>query len=151
MEDPRPKLQDALKAAMRSQDKQRRDVIRVAQSAIKQQEVDTRKELSAEDVVTVLQKEVKLRRDSIEEQRQAGRNEQADQAEQEVSILEEFLPQQMSAAEIEALVREVMAQTGAESAKDMGKVMGPVMARVKGLADGGQVSQIVRELLNQTQ
>jgi uncharacterized protein YqeY len=136
---------------MRSKDNLRRDVIRLAQSAIKQEEVDSRKELQPEDVVAVLQKEAKMRRESIDEQRQVGRNHEAEQGELELRILEEFLPQQMAAAEIEALVQQVIDETGAESAKDMGKVMGSVMARVKGLADGGQVSQIVRDLLNRQQ
>ncbi len=117
MEDPRPKLQDALKDAMRSKDNMRRDVIRLAQSAIKQEEIDTRKDLKAEDVVAILQKEAKMRRESIEEMRHAGRADDAAQGEAELNILEEFLPQQMSRAEIEAIAQQVIAEVGAEVAQ----------------------------------
>ncbi|MBZ0301895.1 MAG: GatB/YqeY domain-containing protein, partial [Anaerolineae bacterium] len=124
MEDPRPKLQEALKEAMRNKDTTRRDVIRLTQSAIKQVEIDTRKELSAEDVVGILQKEAKSRRESIDELTAAGRADSAAEAERELKILEEFMPQLLSIAEIEALVQQAIAETGASSAKDMGKVMG---------------------------
>lgn len=148
MEDPRPKLQEALKEAMRNKDNVRRDVIRVTQSAIKQVEVDTRKTLSPEDVVSILQKEAKTRRESIDEMVAAGRAEAAAQAEAELKILEEFMPQQLSRDEIVALVRQAIAETGAQSAKEMGKVMGKLMPQVKGRADGNLVNQVVRELLS---
>jgi uncharacterized protein YqeY len=147
MEDPRPKLQEALKEAMRNKDNMRRDVIRLSQSAIKQVEIDTRKELSAEDVVAVLQKEAKMRRESLDELSQAGRSDDAAQAQLELNILEEFLPRQMSRDELAALARQIIAETGAKSAQDMGKVMGRLMPQVKGLADGNLVNQVVRELL----
>lgn len=148
MEDPRPKLQEALKEAMRNKDNVRRDVIRVTQSAIKQVEVDTRKTLTPEDVVSILQKEAKTRRESIDEMVAAGRAEAAAQAEAELKILEEFMPQQLSRDEIVALVRQAIAETGAQSAKEMGKVMGKLMPQVKGRADGNLVNQVVRELLS---
>jgi uncharacterized protein YqeY len=148
MEDPRPQLQDALKTAMKNRDTQRRDVIRLAQSAIKQVEIDTRKELSAEDVVTILQKEARMRRESIDEMRNAGRVDDAAAGEAELAILEAFLPQQLAREEITTIVQQVIAEVGAQSPQDMGKVMGKVMAQVKGRADGGQVSAVVRELLN---
>jgi uncharacterized protein YqeY len=147
MEDPRPKLQEALKEAMKSKDNVRRDVIRLTQSAIKQVEIDTRKELTAEDVVSILQKEVKTRRESIDEMVGAGRAESAAEAEAELRILESFLPQMMSREEIERLVRQAIDETGASSAKEMGKVMGKLMPQVKGRADGGLVNQVVREML----
>ncbi len=147
MEDPRPKLQDALKEAMRNKDALRRDVIRMAQNAIKQVEIDTRKEVAAEEAVTILQKEAKKRRESIEEMQRVGRTELAKGEEAELVILEEFLPQQMSEEEVTAIVKEIIAQVGAESSKDMGKVMGPVMGRLKGLADGSIVNKVVREQL----
>lgn len=147
MEDPRPKLQDALKAAMKSHDNERRDVIRLARSAIKQVEVDSRKALSAEDVVAILQKEAKMRRESIEEMRNAGRADDAAQGEQELAILEEFLPRQMSREEIDKLAQQVIDEVGAVSTGDMGKVMGKLMSQVKGRADGNLVNQVVRELL----
>jgi uncharacterized protein len=147
MEDPKIKLQEALKEAMKSKDNVRRDVIRLTQSAIKQVEIDTRKELSPEDVVSILQKEVKSRRETIEELTGAGRTESAAAAEAELKIVESFLPQMMSREEITALVKQAIADTGATNAKEMGKVMGKLMPQVKGRADGGLVNQVVRELL----
>lgn len=146
MEDPRPGMQNALKEAMKNKDNTRRDVIRFLQAAIKQVEIDTRKDLDAVQVVEIIQKEAKKRRETIEEMARAGRDTAGEQ--QELTILEEFLPQQMSAEEVQAIVREIIQQVGATSAKDMGKVMGPLMQRVKGLADGKLVNQVVRDLLN---
>lgn len=146
MEDPRPQLQDALKEAMKNRDSQRRDVIRLAQSAIKQVEIDTRKELSAEDVVAILQKEAKMRRETIDEMRGAGRDVAAEEA--ELSILESFLPQQLSREEIARLAQQAIDEVGAQSSQDMGKVMGKLMPQVRGRADGNVVNQVVRELLS---
>jgi uncharacterized protein YqeY len=148
MEDPRAKLNEALKEAMKNKDNQRRDVIRMVLSGIKQVEVDTRKELAAEDVVTVLQKEIKTRRESIEESRKAGRLEQIDAQQEEVEILEGFLPKQLSREEIAVLAKEAIAEAGATSVKEMGKVMGFLMPKVKGVADGKLVNEVVRELLS---
>lgn len=147
MDDPKASLQAALKAAMLNKDNNRRDVIRMTLSAIKQVEIDTRRDLSAEDAVAVLQKEAKTRRESIEEMERAGQVEAAARARADLAILEAFLPRQLTRAEIEALAREAVAQTGAAGAQDMGKVMGALMPRVKGLADGSLVNQVVRELL----
>ena len=148
MDDPRPNLQSALKEAMKNKDNQRRDALRLVMSAIKQVEVDTQKELNAADVVDVLQKEAKKRRESIEEYDKAGRADLVEQERAELTIIEGFLPQSLSAGEIAAIVSEVIAQTGATSARDMGRVMGPVMQRVKGVADGKLVNQVIRELLS---
>lgn len=148
MEDPRPKLQEALKEAMRNKDAMRRDVIRFTQSAIKQVEIDTRRTLAVEDVVAILQKEAKSRRESIDEMRSVGRAEAAAQAEQELKILEEFLPQQLSREEIVTVVQQAIDETGASSPQEMGKVMGKVMPQLKGRADGTLVNQVVRELLS---
>ena len=148
MEDPRPKLQEALKEAMRNKDAMRRDVIRFTQNAIKQVEIDTRRTLAVEDVVTILQKEAKSRRESIDEMRSVGRAEAAAQAEQELKILEEFLPQQLSREEIATVVQQAIDETGASSPQEMGKVMGKVMPQLKGRADGTLVNQVVRELLS---
>jgi hypothetical protein len=147
LEDPRSKLQAALKEAMVNKDAMRRDVIRLLSSAIKQVEVDTRKELSAEDVIGILQKEAKKRRETIDEAERAGRSELADKEKDELAILEEFLPRQLSREEITGIVRETISQTGVTSVKEMGKLMGALMPKVKGLADGKQVNEIVRELL----
>ena len=148
MEDPRPQLDAALKAAMKNKDNQRRDVIRMSLNALKQETIDSRRELTAEDAIAILQREVKKRRESIEEYRKAGREDLAATEQAELEILNEFMPRQLSEAEIRAIVSEVIAETGATSARDMGKVMGPVMQRLKGAADGKLVNQIVREQLN---
>ncbi len=148
MDDVKAKLNEALKAAMIAKDTARRDVIRLMQSAVKQIEIDERKTLANDDVLTILQKEVKKRRESAEEARKAGRGDIADGEEAEIVIIEQFLPQQLSRAEIEVLVRDAIAQTGAATAKDMGKVMGVLMPKTKGVADGKLVNEVVRSLLS---
>ncbi|MBK8034211.1 MAG: GatB/YqeY domain-containing protein [Chloroflexi bacterium] len=148
MDDVKAKLSEALKAAMVAKDTARRDVIRLMQSAVKQIEVDERKTLTNEDVLTILQKEVKKRRESAEEARKANRVDIAEGEEAEIAIIEQFLPQQLSRAEIEVLVRDAIAQTGATSAKEMGKVMGVLMPKTKGVADGKLVNEVVRSLLS---
>lgn len=148
MEDPRPKMQDALKQAMINKDTERRDVLRMTLSAFKQVEVDERRELSAEDAVTILQREIKKRRDSIDEARKAGREDIAASEAAELAMIEGFLPAQLGREEIAALVRDAIAQTGASSPKEMGKVMGVLMPKVKGKADGKLVNEVVRELLS---
>lgn len=148
MEDPRPKMQDALKQAMIEKDNQRRDVLRMTINAFKQVEIDERRELSAEDAVTILQREIKKRNDSIDEARKAGRQDIADSEAAELKLIEGFMPQQLSREEIVALVQDAVTKTGASSAKDMGKVMGVLMPQVKGRADGKLVNEVVRDALN---
>lgn len=148
MEDPRTQIQDALKQAMLNKDNERRDVLRMALNAIKQVEVDERKTLTPEEVASVLQREVKTRREAIEEARKAGREEAVQQETARLQILETFLPQQLSREEVRALAQDAIRETGATSAKDMGKVMGNLMPKVKGKADGKVVNEVVRELLN---
>jgi uncharacterized protein YqeY len=147
MDNPKTAMQAALKEAMLNKDTIRRDVIRMAMSAIKQVEVDERRELTAEDVVVVLQKEAKTLRESIQEWQNAGRDEMIAETERDLQILESFLPAQLSRAEIRTLVEEAITQTGATSAKEMGKVMSVLMPKVKGKADGKLVNEVVRELL----
>ncbi|RMG87762.1 MAG: GatB/YqeY domain-containing protein [Chloroflexi bacterium] len=148
MEDPRPQIQAALKDAMRNKDNARRDTLRMLLNAVRQVEIDERRELSAEDVTAILQKEAKRRRESIDEYTKAGREDLAEGERAELAIIEEFLPQQLSREEIMRLAQEVVAQVGASSPKDMGKVMGALMPKVKGLADGKLVNEVVRELLS---
>jgi len=148
VEDVKAKLNAALKEAMISKDVKRRDVIRTLLSAIKQVEIDTRKDVSPEDAVGILQKEAKKRRESIEEMDKAGRTDLSDQEKYELGLIESFLPQQLSRDEITAIVRETIAQTGVTSAKEMGKLMGALMPKIKGLADGKLVNEVVREALS---
>lgn len=147
MNDPRPALQTALKDAMKAKDNTRRDVIRMALNAIKQVEIDTQKEVSAESALDILQKEAKKRRESIDELESAGRADSAAQEQTELAILESFLPQQLSRDEIATLAQDAIQQTGATTPKDMGKIMGVLMPKLKGQADGKLVNEVVRELL----
>ena len=146
-DDIRIALQTALKEAMVSKNALRRDLIRQLNSAIKQVEVDERRELSAEDVATIIQKEAKKRRESISEYGKAGRDDLVEKEQIDLAIIEEFLPKQLTADEITAIVQEVIAQVGATSTADISKIMPPLMARVKGIADGRLVNQIVKEQL----
>ena len=148
MEDPRPKMQAALKEAMINKENTRRDVLRMTISAFKQVEIDERRELSPEDVVAILQRELKKRHDSVDEARKAGREDVAGKEETELKILEAFLPEQLSRDEIVVLAQDAIRSTGAASAKDMGKVMSALMPKVKGKADGKLVNEVVRDLLS---
>jgi uncharacterized protein YqeY len=148
MDDPRIAMQDALKQAMVNKDALRRDVLRMTLSAFKQIEIDERRTLTAEEAMAALQKEVKKRRESIDEARRAGREDIAAQEEQELAVITVFMPRQLSREEIAAIVTETIGETGVSSAKEMGKLMGALMPKVKGLADGKLVNEVVRELLS---
>ena len=147
MEDPRIEMQAALKQAMINKETMRRDVLRMTISAFKQVEIDERRELSADDAMVILQREVKKRRESVDEAIKAGRPDIADDEAAEVAILEAFLPEQMGREAIAALVQAAIAETGAQSVKEMGKVMSVLMPKVKGKADGKLVNEVVRSLL----
>ena len=147
MADPKEQLQAALKEAMINKDNMRRDVIRGLLSAVKQVEIDSQKTLNADDTVGILQKEAKKRRESIDEAVKVNRNEIADQEKLELAIIEGFLPTQLSRDEVKTIVQETITQTGVTSPKEIGKLMGALMPRVKGLADGKLVNEVVRELL----
>ncbi len=147
MEDPRPKMQDALKQAMINKDSVTRDAIRLLQSLVKQVEVDERRELVGDEVIGLLQKEVKRRQESIDEARKMGRDDLVEENMRMVTITDQFLPTLLSRDEIVVLVRAAIAQSGATSAREMGKVMGVLMPKVKGVADGKLVNEVVKELL----
>ena len=141
-------LQTALKDAMKARDSDRRNAIRLLQSAIKQAEIDSRAELDNDAVMSILQKEAKKRREAIAELERAGRRADADSEKFELALIEDFLPRQLTAAELKPIVQAAIAETGAVSMKQMGQIMKIVMPKVSGLADGKQVSAIVRELLD---
>lgn len=143
-------LTNDMKVAMKAkaEGKQRLAVIRMVRSAIRQLEIDGKKELGDEEVMSVITKEVKMRRDSIEEFKKGNRADLVAQTENEISVLMAYLPQQLSKEEVSSLVAEAVAATGASSPKDMGKVMGVLMPKVKGRADGKLVNMLVRESLN---
>ncbi|MGD1990370.1 MAG: GatB/YqeY domain-containing protein [Chromatiales bacterium] len=140
-------LFDDQKAAMKSGDKPRLATIRLVMAAIKQQEVDSRKDLSDDDVITILTKMVKQRRDSIDQYTKAGRSDLADQESAEIAIIEQYLPAQLSAEEVAGIIDEVIAATGAAGPQDMGKVMGQLKGKLQGRADMGAASALVRQKL----
>lgn len=143
------KLMTSLKEAMKAKDAQRRDTIRLLQAAFKQVVVDTRKELTNEEELAILQKQAKQRQESIKELDTAGeREEQLEQEQYELALIQDFLPEMMSREEIEVLAKKAIADTGAETQRDMGKVMGKLTGQTKGKADGSLVSLVVRDLLN---
>jgi uncharacterized protein len=145
------KLKEELKQSMLARDVLKTSVLRMLLSAINYYEIQkggAGYEATDEDVLSVIQKEVKQRRDSIEEYKKAARQELVDKETKELEMLQVYLPKQMSEEEIKALVEEAIIQTGAKTMADMGKVMGALMAKVKGKADGGIVSKIVRESLS---
>ncbi len=137
-----------MKDAMRAKDKDRLGTIRLIQAGIKQREVDERIELDNEQVLAVLDKMVKQRRDSITQYRDAGRDELAAKEEAELEIIQHYLPEALSEAEIDSLIEEAIASSGAESMKDMGKVMGILKPKVQGRADMGAVSARIKARLN---
>ena len=141
-------ITEDMKSAMKAGDKDRLKVVRLIMAAIKQVEVDSRSELDDSGVLNVLDKMVKQRRDSVEQFEKGGREDLAAAERAEIEVLEAYLPEQLSAAELDALVDEVIAATGAESIRDMGKVMGQIKARAAGRADMGAVSATVKERLN---
>ena len=138
---------DDMKAAMKGGEKARLGVIRLITAAIKQREVDERIELDDEQVLVVLDKMVKQRRDSIKQYTDAGREDLAAIEEAEVEIIQTYLPAALSEDEIAAIIEAAIAQTGASSMADMGKVMGIVKPQVQGRGDMGAVSGIVKQKL----
>lgn len=149
MDDPRVRIQADLKEAMRAKDRQRVTVLRSALNAIKQEEIDKRVELGPQDAVAMLMREAKKQHEAITDAEKAGRDDLVTTAQEELAILEAYLPQQLSAEKITEMVQAAIAETGAASPKDMGRVMGVLMPKLKGQADGKLVNQIVRELLQQ--
>ncbi|MEA2079930.1 MAG: GatB/YqeY domain-containing protein [Pseudomonadota bacterium] len=142
------KLQQDMKDAMRGRDKRSLGVIRLILAAIKQREVDERIELDDAQVTAVLDKMTKQRRDSLEQFEKAGRDDLAEQETFEINILKAYLPEQLSDAEIDALIDEAIQATGASSMKDMGKVMGQLKPRLQGRADMGAVSGRIKNRLS---
>ncbi|WP_457595842.1 GatB/YqeY domain-containing protein [Hydrogenimonas sp.] len=142
------RLQADLKTAMKEKDTFKRDVIRFVMSAIKQIEVDERKELTDADIEAILQKQIKQRNDAIEQFRSGGREDLVEQNEKELAILRSYLPEPMSEEEVKEILKDIIAETGAQSMKDMGKVMGAAKAKIGSRAEGRLINQIAKELLS---
>lgn len=138
-----------MKQAMKDKEagKLRLAVIRMVRNSIRNQEINNKIELDDNAVLQVLMKEVKMRQDSLEEFKKANRAELVAQAEEEIAILKQYLPEALSDEELKAIVAEAIAEVGAAGPKDMGKVMPKVIAKAQGRADGKRISAMVRELL----
>ena len=141
------RIESAMRDAMRARDEGRTQTLRMAMAAAHNLKIARGRDLTDEEVVDVLTKQVKQRRESIEIYRGAGREERAAAEEAEAAILAEFLPSQLSDDEVEALARAAIAETGASGPQDLGRVMGRLSPQTKGRADGRVVSDLVRRLL----
>ncbi|MBE9140891.1 GatB/YqeY domain-containing protein [Nodosilinea sp. LEGE 07088] len=145
------RISDDIKTAMKAKDKLRLETVRSIKKVILEKETLVRPHgqdaLTPDQELDVLTQLAKQRKDAVEQYQKAGRDDLADQEAQELVIIEEYLPQQLSDAEIEAVINELVAKTGATSARDMGKVMGPAMQQLKGRADGSKVQAMVKAKL----
>jgi hypothetical protein len=143
----RDQLRSDLKDAMRARDALRRDTIRFLEAAIKNAEIESREALSDDDVPPLIQRQIKQRRDSIEQFRKGGRDDLADKEAAEIGVLEAYLPAQLSRDDIVVAAQAVIDEVGASGVGDKGKVMGPLMGKLRGEADGRVVNEVVSELL----
>ncbi|SMP17938.1 hypothetical protein SAMN06265339_1570 [Desulfurobacterium pacificum] len=141
------KLLQDMKEAMKAKDKVKLSTIRMINSLIKNAEIEKRGELTDEEIVQLLMKYAKQRRESIEMYEKGGRQDLVEKEKAELAIVESYLPKQLSEEEIRDIVKQAIEETGASSVKDLGKVMKVVMPKVKGKADGSVVNRIVREML----
>ena len=141
------RIESAMRDAMRARDERRTSTLRMAMAAAHNRQIELGRPLTDEEVVDVLGKQAKQRRESIEQFRAGGREERAQAEEEEAAILAEFLPEQLGEAELRAMVDEAVTQTGAATPADMGKVMGALMPRTRGRADGKLVSDLVKQRL----
>ncbi len=141
------RINEDMKAAMRASDKERLSTIRMAQAAIKQREVDERTTLDDAQVIAVIEKMVKQRRESIAQFEQGGRPDLAAKEASEIELLQGYMPTPLSEAELDSVIEEAIAASGASSIKDMGKVMAAVKAKAAGRADMGAVSARIKAIL----
>lgn len=140
-------MQD-LKTAMKNKDKRTKDTITMVRAAIKQKEVDDHVELNDDDVIQIIAKEIKERRGSIEEFQKAGRDDLIDSTKAEIDVLLNYMPEQLSEEELEAMIRKVMEENNITEKKQMGLLMKNIMPKVQGRADGKAVNAIVNRILN---
>ncbi len=136
-----------IKTAMKAKETQKRDALRLLNSALKQIEVDERKELSDDDVIAVIQKQIKQRNDAAAQYKDAGRDELYDKEMAEIAVFEAYLPAQLDDAELENALKAIIEKVGATSMKEMGKVMGVASKELAGQADGKRISACVKTLL----
>jgi uncharacterized protein len=141
------RLSEDMKQAMKAKEKIRLSVIRMVRSAVKNKEIESGAPLPDEEVLNVIQKELKQRRDSLQAFESAGRSDLIQEAQAEIEVLTAYLPTQLSEEDVRKLAEEVIAELGANSKADMGKVMSGLMPKVRGKADGKLVQQVVQSLL----
>jgi uncharacterized protein YqeY len=141
-------LDQDMKSALKNKEKAKLSTIRMLRASIKKVEIDKKHQLSDDEVLEVIAREIKQRRDSLNEYEKAGREDLAQKEREEIEILESYLPEQLSEEELRALVQQVIQEVGASSKADMGKVMGAIMPKVKGRADGRLVNRLVQEALS---
>ena len=142
------RLMADFKESMKQKDEVKKNTVSLARAAIKQYEVDNRVELEDADIVKILQKQVKMRKDALADFEKAGRTDLADAYKAEIKVLETYLPEQMSKEAILDVVKAAATELGIESGRqNMGKLMGPVMGKLKGLADGNDVKKVIEEFL----
>lgn len=140
-------LQADVKEAMKNKEAFKRDTLRLIMSMLKQIEVDERKELSDEDIIKIMQKAVKQRQDAIQQYKAGHRDDLAEKEQQEIDIIESYLPAQMDDDALDAALKTVIAEVGAESMKDIGKVMGSASKKLSGQADGKRINEMAKKLL----
>jgi uncharacterized protein YqeY len=143
------KFDDDLKTALKTSDSLKVSVLRMAKAALKNRQIDKREELSEEDIISVILTLTKQRKESIEQFSKGGREDLAEKERQELSILQSYLPKQLTIEELDKIIIETIKESSAEGIKDMGKVMRLLMPRVKGAIDGKIVNQRVKDLLEQ--
>ena len=142
------KLMEDLKSSMKNKDTIRKNTITMVRSSIKQIEVDKRLELADEEVLDIISKQVKEKRSAIEEFKKGSRDDLVNQTENEIEILLEYLPKQLSEEEVEEIVKETINEINATSMKDIGMIMKAVMPKIKGRSDGNVVNKVVKKILN---
>ena len=141
------RIEEELKEAMRARDQERTDTLRMTLASLRSAEKELQRPLKDDEELQVLQRERKRRNEAAEAFREGGRPEQAEKEERELAVIEEFMPEPMSEEDIERIIDDAIAETGATSLRDLGRVMADVMPQVAGRADGSTVSQLVREKL----
>ncbi|MFS0672854.1 GatB/YqeY domain-containing protein [Ornithinibacillus sp. 179-J 7C1 HS] len=142
-------LNNDMKQAMKNKDKERLSVIRMVKASLQNESIKLGKsELSEDEDLSILSRELKQRKDSLQEFKSAGRDDLVEKLETEIKIIEEYMPEQLSDEELSVIIQETIRETGASSKQDMGKVMSRIMPKVKGKADGSKINKLVQEHLN---
>ena len=141
------RLTDDLKEAMKNKEQVRKSVVTLIRAGIKQCEVDTRQELTDEDIISLISKQLKQRKDALSDFEKANRIDLIEQTNQEIAILENYLPEQLDDVELKEIITKVVEEVGATSMKDMGKVMAKTISLVQGRADGKRINAMVKQIL----